>query len=140
MNRFVSYAVKLLCFGKHVTVISLVNAVDVTVTSLANAVAPFWLPLCGFPDVILSLFLPLWFCLLRSCVWLLLLVPLLPTLNLYYLDYIKLKVKPNRTTLYTQEFSLSSSRDLNILLHKVSGLHILYPVHLVWLPHSQQTV
>ena len=125
MNRFVSYAVKLLCFGKHVTVISLVNAVDVTVISLVNAVAPFLVPLCGFPDVILSLFLPLWFCLLRSWVWLLLLVPLLPTLSLYYLDYVKLKVKPNCTTLYTQEFSLSSSRDLNTPLHKVSGLHIL---------------
>lgn len=75
-----------------------------------------------------SLAEPLWFCLLRLCVWLLLLVPLLPTLSFYYLDYVQLKVKPNRTTFYTQEFSLSSNRDLNIPLGKVNGLHIPCPV------------
>lgn len=87
-----------------------------------------------------SLAEPLWFCLLHLCVWLLLLVPLLPTLSLYYLDYVQLKVKPTHTTFYTQEVSLSSNRDLNIPLRKVNGLHLPSPVHLVWLPHSQQTV
>lgn len=53
-----------------------------------------------------SLAEPLWFCLLRLCVWLLLLVPLLPTLSLYDLDYVQLKVKPNRAILYTPVESL----------------------------------